>query len=612
MPILLHGDAAFSGQGIVPEVMELSELPDYTVGGCVHVVINNQIGFTTDPRQARTSYHCTNAAKGVGAPIFHVNGDDVDAVVSVCRLAATYRQTFGKDCVVDIVCYRRHGHNELDDPMITQPLTYKTIKQHPTTLQIYTKKLSAQGVSPKLFEKSSRNAFNSFEQDYERSKSHKVDPMEWLASNWQGKAMGSMIKDRPYNQTGVSAKMLLKVGYAICHIPEDMEVHPDVMNLMTARRRMLDTGKGFNMAFAEALSFGTLMTKYTPPGIPPGIPPGKDSVLSSLQPQSLKFIANGYNHNSTQNQQQQHRTAKVYYPLNNMSRVTNNSMSQRIDGGDGNHHHSGSSDSSHDSSHILEQASITICNSSLSETAVLGFEYGYSLSNEMALTVWEAQFGDFANVAQMIIDNFIVSGESKWTSNYSCSGLVMLLPHGYDGQGPEHSSARLERFLQLTDDDPDEIPGKGDATRAELIAGFDALDKFKQGRIAREDFRHFLISHAIVEETGHRVDLAIAELFSETGHEDEDYVSKEDWVSMMSAWIQRNSERQINIPYAKPLIVMSSKWLLHHKKCTSSIDEFLQGTFFHRLIVEGGRGDNIKIQRAIFCSGQETFSRNNF
>jgi len=490
---------------------------------------------------------------------------------------------------------------------------------------------------------------------FKTSQSYKVNPNEWLASNWQGQAIGALIAERPYNQTGVAADVLLRIGYTLCHVPTDIEVHPEVLQLLSARKRMLDNGKGFNIAFAETLAFGTLMTKYTPPALGSSylsLYEDEDQDMTPAETYLALQFADRYQekhpHNIAEHKSSLHvdmvdhptvhvrlsgqdcvrgtfnqrhaaitcqETSRLYVPLNNMARVS--AISEKMGG-----------------QTALEQATFTVCNSSLSETAVLGFEYGYSLSNAMALTIWEAQFGDFVNVAQMIIDNFIVSGESKWNTKQSGSALVMLLPHGYDGQGPEHSSARLERFLSLTDDDPDVIPGIGDIVQEEVIAGFDVLDKFKHGRIRREDFGKFLTDHALVEDVGHRVDLAVAELFSESGRDDADFLTRDDWVNLMTAWGQRNSERRINIfvvnpttpaqyfhvlrrqihrPYTKPLIVMTAKWMLHHKRCVSSIDEFLRGTFFQRLIVEGGRGDNVlskgilppeQIKRAIFCSGK--------
>ena len=232
----------------------------------MHIIINNQIGFTTDPRLARTSYHCTSVAKGIGAPILHVNADDVEAVVRVCRLAGEWRQTFSRDIVVDIICYRRNGHNSLDDPSITQPSLYKSIGTHPSFLALYSQRLIDAGVlSARELEAMRRAIIDKHESEFEIAKSHKPDPLEWLASNWKGEAIGSLISRRPYNQTGVRLKTLQKLGESLVHVPADFVLHRDIEKLLTARRKMLETGEGVTMAFAEALAFACLMNKYTPP-----------------------------------------------------------------------------------------------------------------------------------------------------------------------------------------------------------------------------------------------------------------------------------------------------------------------------------------------------------
>jgi 2-oxoglutarate dehydrogenase E1 component len=264
LAILLHGDAAFSGQGIVPETMELSNLPSFTTGGTVHVVINNMIGFTTDPRASRSSYHCTDVAKGIQAPIFHVNGDDVEAVVSVCQLAAEYRQTFHKDCVVDIVCYRRHGHNELDEPSLTQPLTYRLIADHPPVLQIYTEALLSSGVIDTEYARNiSQSVLKEFEKQYQESAAE-VKKEAWLASNWQGDAINAMTDagKRPYNPTGVRIETLRSICEAITRIPEGFNAHPTVVKLFKDRREQFKKGS-IDMALAEQLAFGALMLPYS-------------------------------------------------------------------------------------------------------------------------------------------------------------------------------------------------------------------------------------------------------------------------------------------------------------------------------------------------------------
>ena len=624
-PILLHGDASFSGQGIVPETLELSDLPDYTVGGSVHIVINNQIGFTTDPRSARTSYHCTNSAKGVGAPIFHVNGDDVEAVVVVCKLAMAFRQQFGRDVVVDIVCYRRHGHNSQDDPSITQPQTYKLIETHPTALQIYFEKLQRLGViTEDNFESISNLIWNEYDVDFKNSLTYKPDPLEWLASNWQGAAIGNLISSRPYNQTGVKLETLHTVGKALVYLPPDIHVHKDIDKLIKSRQRMLETGEGVTMAFAEALAFGCLMTKYNPESFP--------GLRGLSVDQRTIESAHAVDFKAMDVLMQEHPSVHIRLSGQDVIRGTFNQRHAAI--------YCQKTNSAPywqlNNLHVKEQATISVCNSSLSEAAVLAFEYGYSLSNEMALTIWEAQFGDFANNAQAIIDNFIASGEHKWNNH---SSLVLLLPHGYDGQGPEHSSGRMERFLQLVDDDEDSIPGKSSFSQAEMQAGFDALGVSRDGEISREDMSRALTRFTDVP--SERIDLRLAEIIAELGCIDaanSHTISKETWFRLLESWSLQNSERKSNLivicpstpaqyfhclrrqihrPFSKPLICFSGKWLLHHKPCVSSLEDMMVGTFFQRIILEGNRGDNMrkrksnlellpdmKIRRVILCTGK--------
>lgn len=244
--------------------MELSDLPDYTVGGCIHVVINNQIGFTTDPSAARSSYHCTNAAKGVGAPIFHVNGDDVDAVASVCQLAVEWRQKFNRDVVIDIVCYRRHGHNSLDDPSITQPHTNRLIETHPTALHLYQEHLILENILTREdCDNISKRLWEEYEMEFQLSRHYQPDPLEWFSSNWQGKALGSLLTGRPYNQTGVAVMTLQSIGARLTHVPGDIVVHKDVKKLLRGREKSLASGDGITMGFAESLAFGCLMTRVT-------------------------------------------------------------------------------------------------------------------------------------------------------------------------------------------------------------------------------------------------------------------------------------------------------------------------------------------------------------
>jgi len=619
MAVLLHGDAAFSGQGIVAEVMELSEIPAYTTGGTVHIVINNMIGFTTDPRASRSSYHCTNVAKGIEAPIFHVNGDDIEAVIHVCRIAAEWRQTFHKDCVVDIVCYRRHGHNELDEPSLTQPLTYSEIRRHPPVLQLYTTELIADRVvDTKFVRDMSVRVLHEFENEFQHRKQYIPRPSEWLATNWQGEAISSLCDSgsRPFNLTGVPLKTLKEIGLSACKIPEDFSAHPQVKELFMRRQKMLETGEA-DMALAELLAFGALMLPFSPDDSFGRIKREGDSLSLADTSDALKGTAellteyvehptvdvrlSGQDsERGTFNQRHaviyDQRTAQPYTPLNNLN--------------------------------LGPQATFQVCNSSLSEAAVLGFEYGYSLESDLALVIWEAQFGDFANVAQHIIDNFIATGESKWGQK---SALVLLLPHGYDGQGPEHSSARLERYLQLVDQDPDVVPGAIEGSfEEELERAWKVLDRDGNNKVSMSDITNYLNELSPTDKPKiQSQELSVNGIESSA-------LSKEEYFMFASAWIRRNDERthnfcvinpsspaqyfhvlrrQIHRPYAKPLIVMSPKYLLHHRACRSPLDDMGPNTFFRRTIVENGPGDNLKhrlyelnpcdkIRRLVFCSGK--------
>ena len=375
-----------------------------------------------------------------------VNGDDVEADMHVFRVASEWRQTFSRDIVIDMVCYRRHGHNELDEPSLTQPLTYAEIAKHRTVLEIHTQQLIERGlIDTQQVRAVSQAILEEFEVDYSGADAHQPSPHEWLASNWQGYAISSLCNDRPYNLTGVPLETLEAIGTSLTRIPAGFTAHPKVVELMKQRRERLRKGK-VDMATAELLAIGALMLPLKPDDSFGRIRRADDGdrsladTVDALPPHALTPYVNHptvdvrlsgqdsergtFNHRHAVLYDQ--TTARPYTPLNNMN--------------------------------LGPQAHLQVCNSSLSEAAVLGFEYGYSLESDLSLVIWEAQFGDFANVAQHIIDNFIVSGESKWNQK---SALVLLLPHGFDGQGPEHSSARLERFLQLFDDDADLIPGTG-------------------------------------------------------------------------------------------------------------------------------------------------------
>jgi 2-oxoglutarate dehydrogenase E1 component len=393
MPLLLHGDAAFAGQGVVAECFAMSGIKGFRTGGTIHFVINNQIGFTTSPSYSRSSAYCTDIALMVQAPIFHVNGDDPEAVVHCARIATEFRQLFHNDVVIDMVCYRRFGHNETLEPTFTQPLMYKAIKDHPTTLQIYSRKLVEEGTLSQAEADQMLAAFmERLDRELAASKTHRPDRADWLDGRWSGLSMAP--KGDRRGDTAVPLDVVHEVGRALTAVPEGFNLHKTIARQLEAKDAMFKSGEGFDWATAEALAFGTLMLEDIPVRFS-----GQDSTEGTFSQRHAALI--------------DQETEARYYPL------------QHIRNG---------------------QANFEIIDSLLSEEAVLGFEYGYSSAEPKALTLWEAQFGDFANGAQVIIDQFIASGETKWLR---MCGLVMLLPHGYEGQGPEHSSARLERYLQL-------------------------------------------------------------------------------------------------------------------------------------------------------------------
>jgi 2-oxoglutarate dehydrogenase E1 component len=394
MGILLHGDAAFAGQGLVYETLAMSQLIGYRTGGTVHVVVNNQIGFTTVPAHAYSGLYCTDIAKSIQVPILHVNGDEPEAVVFAARMAAEFRQQFGVDFVLDIVCYRRHGHNETDEPAFTQPIMYRAIRAMKTTRQLYAEKLEREGViKPGEAQAMWDRLFESYEESYSAAQSYKVNKADWLEGKWRGLRQGDDDDDTE-EATAVPLDQLREVGMALAQVPETFDANPKITRQLDAKRQMIETGEGIDWATGEALAFGSLLLE------------GHHVRLSGEDCQRGTF---SQRHAVLVDQTNQNE----YLPLNNIR---------------------------------PKQARIEIFNSLLSEAGVLGFEYGYSLSDPWTLVLWEAQFGDFANGAQVIIDQFLASGETKWLR---MSGLTLLLPHGFEGQGPEHSSARLERYLQL-------------------------------------------------------------------------------------------------------------------------------------------------------------------
>jgi 2-oxoglutarate dehydrogenase E1 component len=397
MPVLLHGDAAFAGQGIVAECFALSGLRGHRTGGTMHIVVNNQIGFTTAPHFSRSSPYPTDNALVVEAPIFHVNGDDPEAVVHAAKVATEFRQKFQKDVVIDIFCYRRFGHNEGDEPMFTNPVMYKRIKTHKTTLSLYTERLVRDGLIPEGEIEDMKAAFQAhLNEEFEAGKDFKPNKADWLDGKWSH--INRNLEDYQRGTTAISEDALKEVGGGLTRTSDGFPMHKTVGRLLDAKREMFTSGKGFDWATAEALAFGSLLTEGYPVRLA-----GQDSTRGTFSQR----------HSALVNQETEER----FYPLNHVRKG---------------------------------QAQYEVIDSALSEYAVLGFEYGYSLAEPNALTMWEAQFGDFANGAQIMFDQFISSGESKWLR---MSGLVMLLPHGFEGQGPEHSSARLERFLQMCGQD---------------------------------------------------------------------------------------------------------------------------------------------------------------
>ena len=490
LPLLLHGDAAFAGQGVVAECFAMSGTKGFRTGGTIHFIINNQIGFTTAPIYSRSSPYPSDVALMVQAPIFHVNGDDPEAVVHCARIATEFRQLFHKDVVIDMFCYRRFGHNETDEPAFTQPLMYRAIKDHPSTLEHYAAKLVAEGTLTEADVKAMMADFNKrLDEEYEAAKSHLPNHADWLDGRWSGFAKAAEGDRR--GQTSVAIDELQKVGRALTTAPDGFNLHKTIARQLQAKAKMFETGEGFDWATGEALAFGTLLDEGYPVRLS-----GQDSSRGTFSQR----------HSTLVDQENEDR----YIPLN----------------------------------HIREgQAEFEVIDTLLSEEAVLGFEYGYSSAEPKALVLWEAQFGDFANGAQVVIDQFISSGEMKWLR---MNGLVMLLPHGYEGQGPEHSSARLERYLQLCAQDNMQVACP--TTPA--------------------NYFHIL-------------------------------------------------RRQMHRPFRKPLILMTPKSLLRHKRCVSFLSDMGPGASFHRVFrdqaecVDGATAVKLvpddQIKRVVLCTGKVYF-----
>ncbi len=485
IPVLMHGDAAFAGQGIVAECFAMSGLPGHNIGGTIHIIVNNQIGFTTAPRFARSSPYPSDVAKIAQAPIFHVNADDPESVVHCAKIATEYRQKFNRDVVIDMVCYRRFGHNEGDEPSFTQPIMYKKIKTHPTTLTIYGKKLSDEGLSSSNEIDKQKEKFKKFlEKELELSKTYKPE-LKWFEGAWSRFKPG-LGKDKR-GKSGVNKDLLLNLGKKISTIPTNLVAHKTIKKIFDTRYQVFEKNMPIDWTTAESLAFGTLLTEGFSVRLS-----GQDSGRGTFS-QRHAVLRNQENHDR-------------YVPLNNIK---------------------------------PKQKKFEIIDSLLSELAVLGFEFGYSLSEPETLVLWEAQFGDFANGGQVIIDQFITSGESKWGR---ASGLVLLLPHGYEGQGPEHSSARLERFLQLC--------------AGENIQVVNCTTPSNYFHVLR---------------------------------------------------------RQMHRDFRKPLIVMTPKSLLRHKRCISSLDQFTTKKTFHRVLEDDAYNkknglielsEDKNIRKVIMCSGK--------
>ncbi|ETN46271.1 oxoglutarate dehydrogenase (succinyl-transferring), E1 component [Cyphellophora europaea CBS 101466] len=502
MGVLLHGDAAFAAQGVVYETMGFHNLPAYSTGGTIHIVVNNQIGFTTDPRFARSTPYCTDIAKAIDAPVFHVNADDVEAVNWVCQLAADWRADFKKDCVIDLVCYRKQGHNETDQPSFTQPLMYKRIDEIKPQLDKYVNKLLEEGTfTNEDIDEHKKWVWGMLNDSFDRSKDYEPTGREWLTSAWNNfkspKELATEVL--PHPPTGVDQQQLAQIGDAIGSWPKDFTVHRNLKRILNGRQKAVSEGKNIDWSTAEALAFGSLCLE------------GHHVRVSGQDVERGTF---SQRHAVLHDQENEN----TWTPLNNLKEG---------------------------------QGSFHISNSSLSEFGALGFEYGYSLSSPNALVMWEAQFGDFANNAQCIIDQFIASGEVKWLQR---SGLVCSLPHGYDGQGPEHSSGRMERYLQLSNEEPRVFPSPEKLERQHQ-------DCNMQIAYMTEPSNYFHILR-----------------------------------------------RQMNRQFRKPLIVFFSKSLLRHPLARSPIEDFTGDSHFKWIIPDPEIGKSINepsgIERVILCSGQ--------
>ena len=481
LPVLLHGDAAFAGQGIVWECLGFSGVRGYNTGGCIHFIINNQIGFTTSPQFARSSPYPSDVAKGVQAPIFHVNGDDPEAVTFACKMAIEFRQRFHRDIVIDMWCYRRFGHNEGDEPGFTQPLMYKTIKGHPGVSDVYAARLIAEGTIDKNWAPEHVMRFTAMlEEQFAGAADYKANAADWFGGRWAGLHKPADPETARRNvETGIEKKLFDALGRTLTTVPADLTIHPTLNRVLDAKRTMFASGESFDWATGEALAFGSLLSEGYGVRLS-----GQDSGRGTFSQRHSVWV----------DQSDEHK----YIPLS-----------------------------------TLPHGNFEVLDSTLSEFGVLGFEYGYASADPKTLVLWEAQFGDFANGAQVMIDQFIASGEAKWLR---ANGLVMLLPHGFEGQGPEHSSARLERFLQLCADDNIQVANI--TTPA--------------------NYFHVL-------------------------------------------------RRQMHRSFRKPLVIMTPKSLLRHKRAVSKTEDFVGNGHFMRILSDPAAPADKDVKRLVLCSGKVAY-----
>jgi 2-oxoglutarate dehydrogenase E1 component len=477
MPVLIHGDAAFAGQGIVAECFGFSGVRGYNTGGTIHFIINNQVGFTTSPQFARSSPYPSDVAKGVQAPIFHVNGDDPEAVTFATKVATEFRQRFKRDVVIDMWCYRRFGHNESDEPSFTQPEMYAAIRKHPPVSKVYGDRLKKEGVvDVSWLDGATKTYVGRLDSDFEAAPSYRPNKVDWFEGRWAGLGQpADPVTARRGAETGVSLDLLRQIGEQLTTVPVDFAIHRTLARVIERRAETIRTGEDIDWATGEALAFGTLMHDSYRIRLS-----GQDSGRGTFSQRHAVWV--------------DQNTGRRFAPFSALGEA------------------------------------FEVLDSPLSEFGVLGFEYGYALADPRTLVLWEAQFGDFANGAQVIIDQFIASGEIKWLR---ANGLVMLLPHGYEGGGPEHSSARLERFLQLCAEDNMQVANC--TTPASYF--------------------HIL-------------------------------------------------RRQMLRPFRKPLIIMTPKSLLRHKRAVSRLEDFGPNARFQRVLADTGNVDPAKVTRLVLCSGK--------